>query len=889
MSRNIVTRSDYRAPSHQIDNVFLDFQLHPTRTCVTSKIEIAPTAQESDLLLNGRELELEYIKVDGRVISEGSGYSKLPNGDIIVHGIDHAVTLEIRNYINPQANKSLLGLYLSNGNFTTQCEAEGFRRITYYPDRPDVSAKFTVRLAAPKQICPVMLSNGNLIDSGDINNIWHFTKWEDPFRKPAYLFALVAGKFVAREERYKLANGKDVLLQVWVEPQNADKTEHAMESLKHAIAWDERRFGLELDLERFMIVATDDFTMGAMENKGLNIFNSKCILANPSVATDADYEHIEGTIGHEYFHNWTGDRVTLRDWFQLTLKEGLTVFRDQEFSSDMLGSEFARARKRIDDVSFLRDRQFAEDAGPMAHPVRPESYEEINNFYTVTVYEKGAEIFRMLQTLLGREGFKKGLHLYLDRNDGKGATCEDILNAMQEATGKNLSQFARWFSQPGTPHIKVSAVYDEDKQTLSLTLRQSNPKAEERGMKAPLLIPFDIAFFNPLTGAVPLRLTTEGAPRGISRVLELRAEEETFVFGDIKKSPILSLNRNFSAPVIVEYEANDQDLAYLAKNDTDPFSRWEAMQTLALRALDDMISDCEAGDKMVVPGAFKNAFTEVLRNKNLSPIFKTALLKLPGESRIAQTQALIDPQVIRRALSFLKEQLGREYANDFMRVFDDNIPSPAYTYDPDNMGKRGLRGLCFEYLLAGGSTRAFLRAKQVFETAQNATEKLDALKVIVNSTVPSKVQILQQAEEAWRNEPLLINKWLALQATSTAGMDGMSVIDMVKTLRTYPNYNINNPNNVYSLILAFCSNNPGEFHREDGAGYRLWAEEVIKLDKINPIVASRLARCLDNWRRYAPAFSKQMYEALCTVYSEPGLSPDVHEVIRKALGENPEN
>ncbi|HAW45442.1 MAG TPA: aminopeptidase N, partial [Sutterella sp.] len=788
------------------------------------------------------------------------------------------------NYINPQANTSLMGLYLSHGNFTTQCEAEGFRRITYFMDRPDVSTKFTVRINAPKLVCPVTLSNGNLIDEGDINEIWHYSVWEDPFKKPAYLFALVAGKFVAREETFKLANGKSALLQVWVEPKNADKTEFAMRSLKRAIAWDERRFNLELDLERFMIVATDDFTMGAMENKGLNIFNSKCILANPTVATDTDYEHIEGVIGHEYFHNWTGDRVTLRDWFELPLKEGLTVFRDQEFSSDMLGDDFARVVKRVKDVRYLRERQFAEDAGPMAHPVRPEAYEEINNFYTVTVYEKGAEIFRMLQTLLGREGFKKGLTRYLQDHDGSCATCEDFLKAMSETSGKDLAQFARWFSTPGTPRVKVSPVFDERAQTLTITLTQSNAKAEQAGHFEPLLIPFDIALFVPGIGALPLRLSGEPAARGISRVLEMTERTQTFVFEDVRRAPVLSLNRNFSAPVIVDYVQSDADLVYLAKADTDPFNRIEAMQTLALRTLTTMVEDAQAGLNLALGNAYRNAFSEVLKNKDLHPIFKAELLRLPSETRIAQEQILINPKTVRQALRFLREQIGKEFTNDLMMTFDDCVPDPIYSPDPLNMGRRALRALCFEFLLASGNTTAFLRARQVFDKAQNATEKLSALSVIVNSTVPAKFDILAKAEALWRDEPLLINKWLSVQATATVPMDKTSILEAVRELREYPGYNPNNPNNVYALILAFCQSNPGQFHREDGAGYRLWAEELLRLDKVNPIVAGRLARCLDNWRRFAPVYAKKMYEAMTTVYAQPDLSPDVREVLRKSLG-----
>ena len=459
MASATVYRKDYIPPTHWVDSVHLEFDLHPQQTHVHSTLIIRPNEDRinNDLVLNGRDLELVRIVMDGRELDR-TEYTLMPNGDIVLRGITKEIKLEIENIINPQANTSLMGLYLSKGNFMTQCEAEGFRRITYYPDRPDISAKFTVRINAPKSVCPVLLSNGNLVEEGELDGNWHYTCWEDPFPKPSYLFALVAGNLKCREEKFQLKNGKKALLQIWVEPQNLDKTEFALESLKRAIAWDEERFGLELDLERFMIVATDDFTMGAMENKGLNIFNSRCVLASPEVATDRDFARIESVIGHEYFHNWTGNRVSCRDWFQLTLKEGLTVFREQEFAADMLGDSTARAVKRIEDVRYLRDRQFTEDAGPMAHPIRPESYEEINNFYTTTVYEKGAEVIRMLQTLLGKDGFKRGLEQYIRDHDGSSATCEDFLNAMAEANMRNLSQFTRWYSQAGTPHVRTCVI-----------------------------------------------------------------------------------------------------------------------------------------------------------------------------------------------------------------------------------------------------------------------------------------------------------------------------------------------------------------------------------------------------------------------------------------------
>ena len=885
MASATVFRKDYIPPTHWVDSVYLEFDLHPQQTHVHSTLMIRPNEDRinNDLVLNGRDLDLIRIAIDGRELDR-SEYTILPSGDIVLRGITENIKLEIENVINPQANSSLMGLYLSNGNFMTQCEAEGFRRITYYPDRPDVSAKFTVRINAPKSVCPVLLSNGNLIEEGELDGNWHYTCWEDPFPKPSYLFALVAGNLKCREEKFQLKNGKKALLQIWVEPRNLDKTEFALESLKRAIAWDEERFGLELDLERFMIVATDDFTMGAMENKGLNIFNSRCVLATPQVATDRDFARIESVIGHEYFHNWTGDRVTCRDWFQLTLKEGLTVFREQEFAADMLGDCTARAVKRIEDVRYLRDRQFPEDAGPMAHPIRPESYEEINNFYTTTVYEKGAEVIRMLQTLLGKDGFKRGLDLYIREHDGSCATCEDFLNAMAEANMRNLNQFKRWYSQAGTPHIRVRTHWDAQSATYAVTLTQFCPPSPGQDKKEPFFIPFDIALFNSKGTPIALQLQEETTAKGTSRVLELTDEEHTWVFVGVKEQPIPSLARNFSAPIIVDYNYTPEELVFLSQCDNDAFNRAQAMEELSLLCINEMVADFERGTRMVINPHYRNAFESMLTDKSVSPAFKAIALTLPSETRIAESQPMINPIAIRAAIRSLREQLGRQFSHVIMRVFDDNAPNPVYSPSAAEAGKRAMRAFCFELLLAGGNAKSLLRARQIFETSKNLTERLDALRIIVNSASPTKFTLLEAAEAEWRKEPLLINKWFTLQATATVPMDECPIVDVVQNLiERYPGYNVHNPNNVYSLVLAFCQNNLAEFHRPDGAGYKLWVEQVLKLDRINPQVSSRLARCLDNWRRYTPECSKLMFSALKYVYSQPNLSSDLKEVVGKAL------
>ena len=885
MASATVFRKDYIPPTHWVDSVYLEFDLHPQQTHVHSTLMIRPNEDRinNDLVLNGRELDLVSIAIDGRKLDR-SEYTIQANGDLVLKGITQAIKLEIENIINPQANSSLLGLYLSNGNFMTQCEAEGFRRITYYPDRPDISAKFTVRINAPTSVCPVLLSNGNLIEEGELDGNWHYTCWEDPFPKPSYLFALVAGNLKCREEKFQLKNGKKALLQIWVESRNLDKTEFALESLKRAIAWDEERFGLELDLERFMIVATDDFTMGAMENKGLNIFNSRCVLATPQVATDRDFARIESVIAHEYFHNWTGNRVTCRDWFQLTLKEGLTVFREQEFAADMLGDSTARAVKRIEDVRYLRDQQFPEDSGPMAHPIRPESYEEINNFYTVTVYEKGAEVIRMLQTLLGKDGFKRGLDQYIRDHDGGNATCDDFVEAMAEANMRNLTQFKRWYSQAGTPHVRVRTYWDEQTATYSVTLSQFCPPTPGQNKKEPFFIPFDIALFNSKGKPISLQLQGETNAKGTSRVLELTDEEHTWVFVGVKEKPIPSLARNFSAPVIVDYDYAPEELVFLSQCDNDAFNRAQAMEQLSLLCINEMVADYERGTRMVINPHYRNAFESMLTDKSISPAFKAIALTLPSEIRIAEDQPMINPIAIRAAIRSLREQLGRQFSHAIMRVFDDNAPNPVYTPSAAEAGKRAMRAFCFELLLAGGNAKSLLRARQSFETSKNLTERLDALRIIVNSASPTKFTLLEAAEAEWRKEPLLINKWFTLQATATLPMDECPIVDVVQNLiERYPGYNAHNPNNVYSLVLAFCQNNLAEFHRPDGAGYKLWVQQVLKLDRINPQVSSRLARCLDNWRRFTPECSKLMFSALKYVNSQPNLSADLREVVGKAL------
>ncbi|MBV8629077.1 MAG: aminopeptidase N, partial [Paraburkholderia sp.] len=706
----VIRRADYAPPAFLIDTVALEFDLVPEHTTVRNTMRVRrnpDAARAPHLELMGEQLQFVSATIDGA-----------PHDTVHPHG--HGLTLDnvpddfeltLVSLCNPAENTTLSGLYVSSGNFFTQCEAEGFRRITYFLDRPDVMATYTVTLRADKAAYPVLLSNGNLIEQGDLPEGRHFARWEDPFRKPSYLFALVAGKLVALEERVQTGSGKEKLLQVWVEPHDLDKTRHAMDSLIHSIRWDEERFGLELDLDRFMIVAVSDFNMGAMENKGLNIFNTKYVLANPETATDTDFANIEAVVGHEYFHNWTGNRVTCRDWFQLSLKEGLTVFRDQEFSADMAGGatdEAARATKRIEDVRVLRQMQFAEDAGPMAHPVRPESYVEINNFYTMTVYEKGSEVVRMYQTLFGREGFRRGMDLYFKRHDGQAVTCDDFRHALADANGRDLAQFERWYSQAGTPRVTVKTAWDAAQRRYSMTLTQgygeASPAARET-QKGPLLIPFAIGLIGNNGADLPLRLEGEAAaPHGTTRVLEFTETEQTFVFVDLPERPLPSLLRNFSAPVIVEYDYTNDELAFLLAHDSDPFNRWEAGQRLATRELLTLAARAATGGQLHLDDVVVAAFSRVLTDESLSPAFRELALMLPSEAYLAEQMSESNPAAVHRARQFLRKRLANELRHEWLAVYDRHQTPGAYEATPDAAGHRALKNLALSYLAELDST-----------------------------------------------------------------------------------------------------------------------------------------------------------------------------------------
>ncbi|MBV8665287.1 MAG: aminopeptidase N [Burkholderiaceae bacterium] len=880
-----IYRKNYSVPNFLVETVEMGFDLDPAATHIATRLTMRrnPAATDATVELHGEEVTLLQLRMNGKALSKRA--YRIEDGMLCIHNAPNEIVLEIETLIKPEKNSSLMGLYVSNGNFFTQCEAEGFRKITYFPDRPDVMAKYMVMLRADKKKYPVLLSNGNLIESGDLGDGRHYAKWEDPFKKPSYLFALVAGQLVCQEEMFKLASGREVLLQVWVEDGNLDKTQHAMDSLKNSIRWDEQRYGLELDLDRFMIVAVGDFNMGAMENKGLNIFNTKFVLANERIATDTDYAGIEAVVGHEYFHNWTGNRVTCRDWFQLSLKEGLTVFRDQEFSADMLGTESGRAVKRIEDVRVLRQAQFAEDSGPMAHPVRPDSYVEINNFYTVTVYEKGAEVVRMYQTLFGRAGFRKGMDLYFQRHDGHAVECDDFRAAMADANGRKLDQFERWYSQAGTPHVKAEGRYDAVAKTYELSFSQTCPATPGQAKKLPFHIPVAVGLIGADGRDLPLRLDGGRVGTAVNGaetlVLELTEASQTFRFVAVEEKPVPSLLRNFSAPVVLEFEYSDAELAFLMAHDNDPFNRWEAGQRLAMRRLLELVRTVQADgvEALSVDAALAEAFRKTLNDTSLDPAFREVALSLPTEAMIAEQMDVIDPQAIHSARQFLRKSLATALRADWQHAYEANQTPGAYSPHAAAAGKRALKNLALSYLneLDGGMTHA--RAQAQCDSANNMTDRLAGLSALLNSSAGGRAAALSRFYADFEHEALVIDKWFMLQGAARA-----TDVNAVRALMKHPAFTLKNPNRARSLLFSFCNGNPARFHAADGSGYAFWTEMVIALN-FNPQIAARLARTLDRWRKYTPALRDQMHAALKQVAASPNLSKDVLEVVSKALAD----
>jgi aminopeptidase N len=874
-SPQTIYRKDYTPPSYLVDTVELGFDLDPAKTVVANRITLRhnPDSKSRDLVLNGEEIELVAIRMNGQALKHGQYI--VGNNTLTIRKAPAQVTLEIETTCAPERNTTLSGLYTSNGSFYTQCEAEGFRRITYFPDRPDVMARYTVMLRADKEKYPVLLSNGNLIEEGDLDDGRHYAKWEDPFKKPSYLFALVAAQLVCQEETYTLASGRDVLLQVWVEKGNLDKTDYAMQSLKNSIRWDEERWNLELDLDRFMIVAVGDFNMGAMENKGLNIFNTKFVLANPRVATDIDYAGIEAVVGHEYFHNWTGNRVTCRDWFQLSLKEGLTVFRDQEFSADMIGTASGRAVTRIEHVRTLRQAQFPEDAGPMAHPVRPDSFVEINNFYTVTVYEKGAEVVRMIQTLVGREGFRKGMDLYFERHDGQAVTCDDFRNAMADANDRDLSLFERWYSQAGTPVVKAATRYDADARTYDITLTQSCPPTPGQPKKLPFHIPVAVGLLG--ADGRDMQLGQDGM-NGATAVLELTEATQTFSFTGVNEAPTPSMLRDFSAPVVLEYPYTDEQLLHLFSHDSDPVNRWEAGQRLAMERLVRLTGAVVKDGKLDLDATFIDAMRKMLTDATLDPAFREQALLLPSETMIAEQLSVVNPQAIHAARQFVRATIGAGLRTELAQQYLANQTPGEYSPDALSAGRRGLKNLALSYLAAAPDADSVKLAQAQFDEAGNMTDRVAALVALIHAGADGAAAALHAFYTDFEHEALVIDKWFAIQASAPA-----TDVKAVRALMKHPAFTLKNPNRARSLVFNFCAGNPSQFHAQDGSGYAFWAEQVIALDALNPQVASRLARSMDRWRRYTPGLQAHMKKALQKVASQKKLSNDVREVVSKAL------
>ena len=887
-SAPLIRREDYAAPAFQIRRADLVFDLDPAKTIVASRLEIERHADRGGepLRLHGEGLNLLRVLADGESVS-----FRHEGHELVIDNPPAAgrFVLEIRNTCAPEKNTELSGLYTSNGGFFTQCEAEGFRRITYFLDRPDVMAVYTVTLRADKARYPVLLSNGNLVEQGELDNGRHFAKWHDPYPKPSYLFALVAGQLVAREQRIRTRAGREHLLQVYVRPGDLEKTEHAMRSLVASVVWDEARFGLALDLDRFMVVAVEDFNMGAMENKGLNIFNTQYVLASAASATDTDFAAVEGVVGHEYFHNWTGNRVTCRDWFQLSLKEGLTVFRDQEFSMDMTGSASARAVKRIQDVRLLRLRQFPEDAGSMAHPVRPDSYSAIDNFYTATVYEKGAEVVRMMHTLVGREGFAAGMKLYFERHDGQAVTCDDFAQAIADANpgsplAQHLAAFKRWYAQAGTPRLRARGVHDAAAGTWTLTLRQQAAPAQAG--QQPFVIPVALGLLSRDGQALPLQLHGDDAPRGTEALLVLTEAEQSFTFTDIDAPPVPSLLRGFSAPVMLDDGLSDHDLLVLLAHDHDPFNRWEAGQRLALhRLLAALKSDAPAP----LDGAFVHAMRELLRAPDLDPAFKELVLTPPSERYVAEQVEGADPQRIHAVSERLLDELAERLHDDWLWAWEQHQLREGYDPGPRQAGHRALANLALAMLVRhaerSGQTAWPGRAYQRVKDAGNMTDRLGALKALVAARSDLATLALDHFHATFRHEPLAIDKWFAVQATApeTVGDGPSRVLARARELLQHPDFSLRNPNRARSLILNLCVGNPAAFHRPDAAGYVFWAEQLLALDALNPQLAARLARAMDRWSALAEPCRSAAREAIARVAARPDLSPDTREIVGRAL------
>lgn len=868
---------DYTVPDYLIHNVDLNFDLAEDNTRVVSRLTLSrnPASQTGDaaLILAGENLSLISVILNDDQQLTDQHYLQTPDSLIIHEVPQHRIfVLTIENTINPKANTALEGLYLSNGMLCTQCEAEGFRKITYFLDRPDVMAQFTTTLVGDKDRYPVLLSNGNKIAQGELADNRHWVTWEDPFNKPCYLFALVAGQLDCIEGSFTTLSDRTINLQIFVEKHDLDKCTHAMQSLKNAMLWDEQVYGREYDLDLYMIVAVGHFNMGAMENKGLNVFNTKFVLARPDTATDSDYEHIEGVIGHEYFHNWTGNRITCRDWFQLSLKEGFTVFRDQEFTGDRT----SKAVKRIEDVINLRTRQFAEDAGPLAHPIRPNAYIEINNFYTLTVYEKGAEVVRMIHTLLGAEGFRKGSDLYFERHDGQAVTCDDFVNAMEAANTVDLSQFRRWYEQAGTPVLTVRQAYDPEAQTLTLTLNQHCPSTPDQAVKEPLHIPVTMGLINKDGSIAPCKLqhaTTDEV------ILQLTQAEQSFTFEDLKEQPVVSLLRGFSAPVKLVMARSLEELAFLLSYDRDTFNRWEAGQQLAGQIIAGLIADVQNDLQLQLNPIIIAAFKQVIEQSWDDLSYFSLLLSLPSETYLAEQMQVVDVEAIHTAREFVLLTLAEQLQAQFKSLYLENHREESGMFDAGAIGRRRIKNTCLAYLGRLGQADSQQWSQQQFATAKNMTDQIAALAVVVNGSHPAKQQCLADFYQQWQDEALVIDKWFALQASS----HNPDTFANVQALMQHSAFDLKNPNRVRALIGAFSQANPLHFHAANGQGYQFLADQIIALNTLNPQVASRMLSALTSWRRYDPGRQALIKAQLERIMTTEAISKDVYEVASKSL------
>ncbi len=865
---------DYTPPAFLIDAVDLRFELAEDSTRVDSKLQIRrnPGAEHSvDLVLDGQDLVLDSIQINNAPVSP-EGYI-LSAEQLRIFEVPEHFVLELSTTIEPQNNTALEGLYKSSGNFCTQCEAEGFRNITWFLDRPDVMSVYTTTIIADQKRYPILLSNGNKIDQGITDDQRHYVRFHDPFPKPTYLFALVAGDLACIRDQFTTRSGRDVALEIYVQHHNTDRCGHAMDSLKKAMLWDEDVYGLEYDLDTYMIVAVDDFNMGAMENKGLNVFNTKYVLARPDTATDADFANIEGVIAHEYFHNWTGNRVTCRDWFQLSLKEGLTVFRDQQFSADM-GSP---AVKRIEDVRILRGHQFAEDAGPMAHPIRPDAYAEINNFYTVTIYNKGAEVIRMLHTLLGADGFRRGLDLYFERHDGQAVTTEEFVNALEAANDIDFTQFRRWYNQAGTPRVRVATRYDSEQETFTVDLEQSCPKTPGQCEKEPFHIPLKLALLDSQGQEIPL---CSDDPNFANDLFQLKVPQHSLSFKQVTDAPTLSIGRGFSAPVILEIDRDITELAKLLAHETDPFNRWDAAQSLSVSVLLTLVEQHQTGIELSLPEQYLQAFSETLLNRNEDKALIASALGLPAENYLADQMPVIDVDAIHHACQFLRRELAQQLGESLSKVLHDNSSNQPYAFTPQAVARRSLKNLCLGYLMHLDDSEINTICMSQLESSDNMTDSLAALAFFANSNSAQRDDALNLFEQRWVDDPLVMDKWFMVQATSRLP----GTLERVKSLLGHRAYDALNPNRIRSLVSAFCHANPIHFHMLSGEGYQFLTDRVLQHDQENPQIAAHMLGAFSRWRKFPTDRQALMSAELERIFSSPKLSNDSREITAKILG-----